>query len=208
MKSLLLNQQRGAVMAFTLVMLLLLTIASMSMVRQNKAQIAIATNTGQQTQVFATVETALRRTQAALEPLRYSDKANKHCLSGATNSIHPVPHASSRIDIGDSSVIAEIHDEYCISNYVNGKGDENRCIYSAPGVRNLTVAANHAEPTQSNVDACSRLNLAGNWSAGHRNDHACQIEVYTLHVTLTDISGAKRIIESKFEIDCSGDLNP
>lgn len=207
MKPLFFNQQRGAVLAFSLVMLLLLTLASMSMVRQNKAQIAIATNTGQQTQAFATVETALRQTQAALEPLRYADKANRHCLSGATHSLHPIPDASGTI-IDADGILAQIREEYCISNYAHGKGDEGRCIYSAPGVRNLTENPNGGEPTAENVQACNKLNSAGNWSAGNANPNACQIEIYTLHVTLTDVSGAKRIIESKFEIDCSGDLNP
>jgi hypothetical protein len=212
MKSYSLNNQQGAVLAFTLVILLLLTLASISMIRQNKAQIAIATNAGLQVTAFASVETALRQTQVVLEALRYHDKANRHCKSGSTNSIHPIPHTSGTLAGLPAGITAEIHAEYCISNYAAGEGDEYQCFYNGSGVRNLTVGT--PSPTTDNVDACQKLNSAGGiasgttWVAGTANTNACQIEVYTLHVAFVDAIGSKRTVESKYEIDCSGDLNP
>lgn len=212
MNSKLKQTQQGAALAFTLVILVLLTLSSISMIQQNKTQINIATNVGQQVAAFASVETALRQTQGVLENLRYQDKTNHHCKSGSTNSIHPIPHSSGTLSGLPTGITAQIRQEYCISGYVGGVGDEYECFYSSAGVRNVTVGTPH--PTAMEVDACNRLTAAGGvtagttWVAGTKNLNACQIEVYLLHVKLTDsITGAQRTIESKYEIDCSGDLS-
>lgn len=267
MKSPTLKNQRGAVLAFSLVMLLLLTLVSVSMIRQNKTQISIATNAAQQVTAMASVDTALRQTQAALEALRYVDsntdtvidateRAAHHCKSGATDSIHPVPHATGTLTGLSPGVTATIQAEYCISNYQvsAGTGNEYRCLYSyidnATGnamdtantnnwVRNVLVGSlcpyntnllmsDHLcrppspapdpplpdIPSADNVSACNKLNAAGSltpgmtWSSTSRNVNACPIEVYTVHVSLVDANGSQRTVESKFEIDCSNDLNP
>ncbi len=54
-----LRQQRGAVLAFSLVMLTLLTLAGTSMIQQNKQQLSMAVNTREQTQQFANAEAVL-----------------------------------------------------------------------------------------------------------------------------------------------------
>ncbi len=250
MKPYTLKNQHGAVLVFSLVMLLLLTLASINMIRQNKIQISIATNAGQQITAFASVETALRQTQAVLEALRYvdsngdgaiddSERDAHHCKSGATDSIHPIPHPSGTLTGLPDDVTAEIQNEYCVLDYSGGSGNEYRCIYekspSPPGVRNTVVGSEAAEepgnpyadppvppvtavPSGDNVRACNALNAAGRlplgttWAAGATgtlNPGACPIEVYTLHVSLMDATtGAMRTVESKFEIDCSNDLNP
>ena len=51
-----LKQQDGAVLAFSLVMLTLLTLAGMSMIQQNKQQLNMAVNAREQTQKFADAE--------------------------------------------------------------------------------------------------------------------------------------------------------
>ena len=223
MKTVTLKNQRGAVLVFSLVMLLLLMLASTSMIQQNKAQIGVATNAGQQVTAFADVETALLSTQAALAVLRYDSApyppatgAATHCKSGASNSVHQ----DNDITIADTSVTATVKADYCISNYstIAGGGNEHRCLYSG-GVRqavagsmvaeNLTATPPvHAVPSVDQAAACYKLNNAG-WKTPHGttpNPDYCQIEVYTVHVTLNDATtGASRTVESKFQIDCSGD---
>lgn len=203
MKHLTNKQQRGAVLAFSLVMLLLLTLVSLSMIRQNKSQINIASNTGQQVRAFATVETALRQTQAILEPLRYQDKATKHCLSGPTSQIH-----EGRVLTGlPTGITATVTNVYCLSNYsdVTKSGDEFRCMYSAPNTRITGLVTT----TDKNELACRMLDASGGWTSGMANPNGCQVEVYTLNVNILDAAtNANRTVESKFQIDCSGDQNP
>jgi hypothetical protein len=54
-----LKQQRGAILAFSLVMLLLLTLAGTRMIQQNKQQLAMANNARLLTQAFADAEAVL-----------------------------------------------------------------------------------------------------------------------------------------------------
>lgn len=241
------KNQKGAVLGFSLMMLTMLTLVSVSMMRENKAQIMVANNAGQQTQTFSTVEAALNATGGALDILRLDlnsdgvvssdEKSSHHCLSGLTHSIHPVPHTSGYLTGLPSGVSAQIKEVYCISNYVdsdkvvdaNGNvvsngpkppaGNEFKCLYSAPGIRNIEEGSvdagdTHADPpvppipSADNVNACNKLTAAGNWTAGTPNPNACQIESYIVHVTLSQSDGAQRTLESKYELDCSGDLNP
>jgi hypothetical protein len=229
------------------------------MIRQNKVQINIATNASQQVSAQAFVDIALRQTQAILEALRYVDidgnglidtaeRDAHHCKSGATNSIHPVPHPTGTLVGLPADVTATIQAEHCISNYTS-TGDEARCLYSyidndtgnaTPTdpdnwVRNEVVGSicpyniNRLlsdplcpprpeplppRPSLDEVNACKKLNAAGSltpgveWTTTSRNINACPIEVYTVHVRFRDANETQRTVESKFEIDCSNDLNP
>ncbi len=223
-----LKNQHGAVLAFSLVMLLLLTLASTSMIQQNKAQISIATNSGEQAKSFASVETALMKTQDKLEELRYVDGTGdvKSCKSGATNSVHPVPHTSGTLDLNDASISATVQAEYCITNWnmTTKVGSEFQCRYEdldvdgnryrTNGVRNIVkgsiiaedlIAIPHIEavPSEGEAQACKRLN----WAGGAAGNEACHIEIYTLHVTFNDqVTSAMRTVESKFMIDCSDNM--
>jgi hypothetical protein len=154
------KKQRGAVLAFGLVMLLLLTLTSLSMIRQNKVQINIATNTGNQVTAFASVETALRHAQAVLETRRIIDVNNDgfidgaerdahHCKSGVDFPVHTIPNPYGML-VCDSSVQscanlpagiavnnppninATVQAIHCITNYVKekGGGNEAACLYS------------------------------------------------------------------------------
>ncbi|NOT85415.1 MAG: hypothetical protein HOP02_11690 [Methylococcaceae bacterium] len=218
MKLFTLQKQRGAVLAFSLVMLLLLTLVSISMIRQNKAQINIASNTGQQVKAFATVETALLQVQGILQPLRYRDDVGAgHCRpSTGSNAINEDDLLNTSALTG---ITARVVGLYCISNYsdpdgngpLRATGDEARCFYKADGSRDSKLVTDQTA-SQSQL-ACGRLDHAGGWVAGQvwtptNPNPRCQIEVYTLNVTMEDaVTQAKRTVESKFEIDCSNDFN-
>jgi hypothetical protein len=233
MKTRTLKNQHGAVLIFTLVMLLLLTLVSLSMIRQNKVQINLASNAGQQATSFATVETALRATRTQLEVLRYrtdrldasGDPIPHHCKTAIGNGaatdypIHPAPHPSSIIALPNNTSSAVVQQVFCISNYqthsadpnADPSGNEAMCLYDNLGAPILTVNSDHTQlPQLSNVQACTKLNHAGEWVSGSvHNNTACQIEAYVVHVSFTDaITGSQRTVESKFEINCSNDLNP
>lgn len=218
------KQQKGAVLAFSLIMLLLLTLVSISMIKQNKTQINIASNAGQQVKAFATVETALRQSQGILEPMRYvsevgdQDKdgianevrgAYKHCQSGVTNSVNEGDLLYGLPD----NITAKVVGVYCLSNYKNNgsatspkwSGDEARCLYN--GTTRSLVLGTPTKNAANNIAACTRLNDARGWSEGNAKPNACQIEIYVLNVNIHDvITQADRTVESKFQIDCSNDL--
>lgn len=66
MKSFNLNAQSGAVLAFCLVMLLLLTISGTRMIQQNKQQLQMATNMRDATQKFADAEAVLAEAKSVI----------------------------------------------------------------------------------------------------------------------------------------------
>lgn len=238
MKRLTLKKQQGAVLAFSLVMLLLLTLVSISMIRQNKVQINVANNAGQQVKAFAAVETALNTVGDTLVIKRMDmngdgavsavEKDGHHCRAGA---IHPAPHASGILTgaVGLSSdVAAKVMSVHCLSNYdaVTRTGNELQCRYvnntSTRYDKDTDVGAItagsvtpyvRAVPSQDEVNACKKLVLSEavptTTTGAIPKPGACGIEVYTLNVELTDAATlAKRTVESKFLIDCTNDLNP
>lgn len=208
MKYIQLKNQSGAVLAFSLVMLLLLTLVGTSMIRQNKVQISLTGNSGQQTQTFNATESALTKAQIEINKLRYVDptKAKDDSpLCKSNDQIHPAPHASGIIQGLGPGVEGKVTAVYCISGWAKDTGGvESQCLYSGTGVRNTTLG--YPAPTQANVDACLALNAAG----GNRDSvpKACQIEEYQINVTLTDSdTGARRTVQSRLQVNCSGNLN-
>ena len=66
MKAFFINCQRGAILAFTLLMLLLLTLAGTRMIQQNKQQLNMAMNMRAATQRFADAEAKLAATKTMI----------------------------------------------------------------------------------------------------------------------------------------------
>jgi Tfp pilus assembly protein PilX len=64
------SHQRGAVLAFSLVMLLLLTLVSVSMIQHNKQELAMTGNTLQQTKTLASAESELAQAQQLIDTTR------------------------------------------------------------------------------------------------------------------------------------------
>lgn len=195
MKTLHILKQRGAALAFSLVMLMLLTLVSVSMIQQNKSQITMTSNSSQQTTSFSSVETALANALNIINQKRYQDQAAHKCK--ATDQLNE----NYVLNLGSTNITGKITQVFCLSNYDGTSGDEYRCLYQN-GSRNLVVGIPY--PTDDNVDACKRLNNAG--IAGPAIDH-CNAEIYTVNIGLIDsTTGAQRTIESKFEVNCAGDI--
>lgn len=177
------TQQRGAVLAFSLIMLMLFSLVGATVMTQNKVQLSMTSNARQQSQSLATIESALGKAQNLVDGLRYRNQSLAQCNS--TNQIDE----NRTLNLGDSSQTAKIAAVYCLSNYIAGVGgNEQRCTYTA-GVRD-------------DISACSMLSNAGSLAG-------CDIEVYTINLNVLDnTTGAKRVIEAKYEVDCTGDTHP
>jgi len=64
--------QRGAVLIFSLIMLLLLTLVSVSMIQQNKQELAMTGNALDQTKTLASAETQLKLAEQSIDKTRYA----------------------------------------------------------------------------------------------------------------------------------------
>lgn len=195
-------KQRGAVLAFSLIMLLLLTLVSVSMIQQNKSQIAMTSNSIQQTSAFSTVQSALINAQTIINQRRYNTKlADQKCNS--TNQLHE----NTLLDVGDPNIVAKITQVFCLTNYdaITKIGDLNQCLYSN-GSRNLSVGTGTPVATADTVAACTRLNNAGS-TVKHGINDLCGSEAYTISINFFDIStNTSRSLESKYQVNCSKDI--
>jgi len=184
-----LKDQQGAVLAFSLIILLLLTLATVSMIQQNKNQLAITSNVGEQVKTFANVETALRLTENAIEamrqPFKYdATKPDEHDDCSLGNQLFE----GSELTLPETTLAtATIRAVFCAY-----QGVEYRCVGADAHTAAIIDSAD-------NVTACEKL--TGNPTDGTTQ---CPTEVYTVDVTLTDsLTGAERTIRSKFAVGCS-----
>jgi Tfp pilus assembly protein PilX len=178
-------QQRGAVLAFSLVMLLLLTLVGVSMIQQNKQELGMAGNARQQTQALATAEADMARAEAVIDGLRYTDKANHLCqpTSGENDP--------NQLDEGDELIagVSTITGTYCLLDYLVAAsgGDEQQCTYT--------------NGERDDTSACDRLSNTGTGTGA-----GCSSEIYTLLTTVTDSQGSHRTLESKYAVNCRGNF--
>lgn len=176
MKTVILSKQCGAVLAFTLVMLLLLTLVGVSMIQQNKQQLVMAGNVRQQNQVFADVESQLFSAEPLINQMRYVD-AN---VSGICKLPPVDPDSIPQLIVNyenpnnGGKITSEITEIYCFTK------DDNVLRCNAKD-----------DPTSL---GCQKWK---NPSVG------CDGEIYTIETTVTDTaSGTQRKIESKYAINC------
>lgn len=188
------SKQRGAVLAFTLLMLLLLTTISVNMVQQNQQSFTTANNARQQVAALSTLEATILANSKLIDVKRYcetvacggnadgvvsdTEKALHKCNLATAAS--PAGQIHQGIDIGTSEVIGV----YCLQ-HVGGR--EDRCAY-ASGARVTTDAG------------CNQLTQSGTASG-------CPVEVYELETSAVGDRGAKRTIRSKYAVNCTGDTD-
>lgn len=119
MKSLVLVKQRGAVLAFTLVMLLLLTLVGVSMIQQNKQQLMMAGNTQQQNQALANVDKVLSFAESYIDSQRVvaPTLCSKLQMTAFDN---PTP-----LPLNIPNVTSKVTETYCFTP----GGEVLRCIH-------------------------------------------------------------------------------
>ena len=82
-------KQRGAVLIFSLIMLLLLTLASVSMIQQNKQELVMTGNALDQTKSFASAETELGLAEKFITTTRTTGAtAANSCNSSAASQVN------------------------------------------------------------------------------------------------------------------------
>lgn len=180
MKSLVLVKQRGAVLAFTLVMLLLLTLVGVSMIQQNKQQLMMAGNTQQQNQALANVDKVLSFAETYIDGKRvYSVPINGKLVPVPTQCHQPITEFDNPnpLPLNIPNVTSKVTETYCFTP----GGEVLRCIHGTDS------------PDSPGCDA---------WDNNRTIN--CKGEIYTIETSAIDTSsGTQRKIESKYAVDCS-----
>ncbi len=135
MKFYLKRKQYGAVLAFSLVMLLLLTLAGTGMIQQNKQQLTMALNMRDATQKFADTEGILAQAKNLLNADPSNNNYTTELFAPLSNSYFP---ASTRLSIYDAKHQCRPTTGYNQSIIVPGAYS----FLMAPSLPNGVVAAN------------------------------------------------------------------
>ncbi len=183
------KRQHGAVLIFSLVMLLLITLVGVNMIQQNRLQFMMAANMQGQTTLFASAENILELAESYIEKQRYYDGTST-CKTFDAKFVQLVPEditAKTELNLSAdtiaSGVEVKIAQTACIPTAGENSGEEVVCPV----------------PSGSN----------GGWSADDKPCNqsiftACTTEIYTIRVTAPNsTTGGQRIVESKYAISCS-----
>lgn len=164
-------------------MLLLLTLVTVSMIQQNRIQLAITNNVGEQIKTFSRTEMVLDVAEAIIETSRKPNKDDPTRPDEQDDcGISGRLFENSELTLPESiPATATIKAVFCVVNSF-----EYRCV----GENSYTA---HKSDSAENVTACARLANA-----------QCPTEVYILDVTLINSNtGAERAIRSKYAVGCS-----
>ncbi len=128
------GNQRGAVLVFSLIMLLLLTLVSVSMIQQNKQELAMAGNAIEQNKSLARAETDLASAQVLIYHTRLNP-ASIPAYSDLKCSSDPLKQVNeNQVIVTTSTGKATVTGVYCLTDTV-----ETQCTFTG-GVRDSTAA--------------------------------------------------------------------
>lgn len=134
--------QHGAVLIFSLVMLLLLTLVSVSMIQQNKQELAMTGNALDQTRSLARAETDLTNAQYTIDTTRLNPNSTPPYTDLKCNSDPDKQINENQVIVNSSSGKATVTGVYCLTDTT-----ETQCTYTG-GVRDNTKACDCFQATE------------------------------------------------------------
>lgn len=126
--------QRGAVLIFSLVMLLLLTLVSVSMIQQNKQELAMTGNTLSQTQSLTRAETDLASAQHYIDTTRLNPNSTPPYSDHRCNSSTSSQVNQNQVVVDSANGKATVTGVYCYDG-----SNESQCTYTN-GTRDTSLA--------------------------------------------------------------------
>ncbi|MGZ8945654.1 MAG: pilus assembly PilX family protein [Methylococcaceae bacterium] len=127
-------KQRGAVLVFSLIMLTLLTLVSVSMIQQNKQELAMTGNTLEQTKSLARAETDLSKAQNLIDTTRLNPNSTPPYTDLKCNSSVASQMNENQVVVNSANGKATVTGVYCLTDTL-----ESQCTYT--GVNRDPIAA-------------------------------------------------------------------
>jgi Tfp pilus assembly protein PilX len=168
------KKQHGAVLIFSLIMLLLMSLLGINAMQQNRLQFLMSSNSQLQTNTLSQAENLLVIAEKYLDDER-----------------HEVQDGDDDVDVEDNKIIGK-----CAKND-DGKFE----LFTVPqNITNpLPITGEMKAASEISVLDCECL--ATN-AACQTSFTACLSEIYTVEVKLTGTDGTKRTVESKYAVQC------
>lgn len=188
------KNQSGAVLMFSLVILLLITLAGVNMIQQNRIQFMMAANAQDQTTTFASAQNILEMSEAYVGQQRYKTWPLPDPIPTPVGTAYACNQTAS---LYNQLRPGEITGSLGLSQAVIDSGSTVAII----GTACLSVTDGESDCTP---DAANPLI----WSAGetHCNQSfqsKCPTEIYTIRATaINPTTSSKRIVEEKYAVRC------
>lgn len=211
MKKATISSQRGAVLIFSLLMLLLITLMGVSMVQQNRMQFMMAANAQGQNQAFSGVENILLRAEEYVDNQRYADKAIFSCKKTVVSgkSIFTQLPVATTVAVGATTDTTKSDITSAVNTYLSNKTPVANSLCSDCKVE---IAKTVCFSTQTNVSEDCSINtqytdpLTGvtNYTYCYSDKvQDCSTEIYTLKATIVDaVTNVTRIVEDNYAVRC------
>jgi len=191
------KKQRGIVLVFSLVILLLITLLGINMVQQNRLQFMMVANSQEQTSSFVDTEGVLALAEAYIGDTRYATwplpspipdpvgttyTCNK--AAGTSNFDQLKPRMLTSTNLGLSAAIIA-------SSNPSVEITRTSCMT----IGNVEIECT-PDTTQANGWAATEMQC-------YQTDPAqCSTEIYTLKTILLDSSGSQHVMQSRYAVRC------
>ncbi len=188
------HKQRGVVLIFSLVMLLLITLVGVNMIQQNRLQFMMAANAQEQTTIFASAEDVLDLAENYIGGQRYTAWPLPNPIPSPVGTTYTCNKTGTKFvqmtpgDISGSLGLSAA----TIASGLTASITQTACM-SIAGVESVCTP----DPSESSGWSASELQC-------NQSDPAqCSTEVYTIRITAPNpTTGSQRIVESKYAVRC------
>ncbi len=193
-----LASQQGAVLVFSLLILLVITVVGVGMVQQNRTQFMMAENTQMQTTAFANAENLLRAAENFIANQRYvtwplPEPLPSECVGQPCPTYHcKTPGGIFQQllpgDLGGGAVLGAV------------LGMDLPDALGSNVEITRTVCLSFAAVGQQTEDCSGTPPLA--FCAASLGNNQCHTEVYTVLATVVDTAHNRRTLESSYAVRC------
>lgn len=189
-----LQKQTGAVLVFSLLILLVVTLLGVNMVQKNRTQFLMVANAQQQSDAFASAEDVLLLVETYIDTQRYT-------TFPIVNPNDPYPNAGYTCNktADDPPKLNQLKP----ADITNQLGLANAFVASG-----VVVTITKTSCLTAGIEVECQLNEAGTaWKDDEINCNQitptfCPTEIYDINVTVTNAEGSRREIESKYAVRC------
>ncbi|MDD5275584.1 MAG: hypothetical protein PHR16_05835 [Methylovulum sp.] len=201
--------QQGAVLAFTLLLLLMITLMGVTMVQQNRTQFMMAENTQSEATNFSTAENILKSTENYIASQRYAatplpDPIPADCFDATSGA----PKLCATYDcktpggIFQQLMPGDLRNGAVIHGMSTGSSVE---ITKTVCVGGDTLGLQYDDCSNSTRNFCAFTSNVPNPTASSSattSSNPCHTELYTIRATMIDDANNERVVESNYAVRC------
>jgi len=200
------KKQSGVILVFSLLMLLLISLLGVNMVEQNRVQFLMAGNSQQQSIDFSTAENVLRLVEDYIDTTRYEvwpfvppppPPPNYPDVAYTCKTNTETPPRLDQIkpndpfdDTDNINDLIDLSDE-ALALGVIAKITKTSCLKTGGVEQECKADKNESSGWDVDESNCNQITVT-----------QCPTEIYTINIKVTNKTGSKKVIESRYAVRC------